>query len=160
MNRDNEILRAVRIAFGGCPRPKHFTNYTHCEECQEHDDLLRSRDVDTLSLDDIGNPGWDPICFISPAGFAYYFPALARLALDAPDERGYSYLRQLFFHLQHDGRGNERWQHCTPKQRAVVSAFLRHVIDTRAAVLDGCASADDAFHALDAWASTPDPNDA
>ena len=30
MNRDDEILRAIRIAFADCCRPEHFTDYTHC----------------------------------------------------------------------------------------------------------------------------------
>jgi len=158
VNPDNEILRAIHIAFRDCPRPEHFTDYTHCAECEEHDEVLRSRDVETLSFNEVGNAGWDPICFLSPAGFAYYLPALARLALDPPDEQGNSYLRQFLFHLQYDGRGNERWQHCTPKQRAIVVAFLHHVIDTRAEVLDGSAIADDAFLALDAWTVTPELN--
>ena len=159
MNRDDEILRAIRIAFGDCRRPPHFTNYTHCKECQEHDDVLRGHNIDTLSLDDVGNPGWDPICFISPQGFAYYFPALARLALASADDQEDQYLPQLLFHLQPDGRGNERWQYCSPEQRTAVAAFLRHAIDTRAELLDNYTRADDALLALDAWASTPKSND-
>jgi hypothetical protein len=99
VNRDDEIFQAIRAAFADCRRPEHFTNYTHCEECHEHDEVLCAHDVDTLALDDVGNPGWDPICFISPQGFAYYFPALARLALAPADDQNDQYLPQLLFHL-------------------------------------------------------------
>ncbi len=81
MTTDKEILERINQAFAASPRPEHFTNHTHCCECFEHDKLLRSRDGDTLGMNDVGNPGWDPICFISPEGFAYYLPALARLTL-------------------------------------------------------------------------------
>lgn len=37
-----------------------------------------ARDLDTLKLEDVGNLGWNPICFITPVGFRYYFPAFAR----------------------------------------------------------------------------------
>jgi hypothetical protein len=73
-----ELLGLVDRAFRSSPRPAHFTNFDHCGECAEHDELLRSRDRDTLTLDDVGNAGWDPLSFTSSAGVAYYMPALVR----------------------------------------------------------------------------------
>ena len=46
-------------------RPDHFTNYRHCEECAERDDTLRNAEIDSVGLDVLGNPAWDPICFSS-----------------------------------------------------------------------------------------------
>jgi hypothetical protein len=43
---DTEALGILDAAFGPCPRPEHFTNDKHCEECAEHDELLRNRDRD------------------------------------------------------------------------------------------------------------------
>ena len=129
MQSDSQILEAVQQAFMGCVRPAHFTNYNHCDECEEHDEVLRSRDVRTLTMKDVGNIGWDPLCFISPAGFAYYFPALARLALAEPTEQGW-YGSQLLFHLSCEGRG-ERMSACTPEQRRAVVLYLRHLVETR-----------------------------
>jgi hypothetical protein len=60
---DAEVLSALGVAFAGCERPEHFTDFQHCCECAEHDELLRSRDLDTLRVEDVGNPGWDPLCF-------------------------------------------------------------------------------------------------
>jgi len=61
---------------------------------------------DTLRIEDVGNPAWDPnLLYHTSEGFAYYFPALARLALAEPD-----YATRLvmalcyFFHLVGDGR--------------------------------------------------------
>ncbi len=54
---DAEILEQVKQVFSTAQRPEHFTNYTHCEECAEHDALLRSRDLDTLAIEDVGNVG-------------------------------------------------------------------------------------------------------
>jgi len=151
MQTDAQVLRTVKEAFATCRRPAHFTNYTHCEECAEHDELLRSRDSDSLSFDDVGNPGWDPICFVSPEGFSYYFPALARLALDGSDRTHDWYGSQLFFHLCYDGRQNSRFLACTPEQRRAVTALLRHLVETRAELADSHLATDDLFQALEIW---------
>ncbi|HXG68159.1 MAG TPA: DUF6714 family protein [Blastocatellia bacterium] len=154
MLSDAEILDAITQAFSLCERPEHFTNYTHCCECFEHDELLRSRDPETLCMDDVGNMGWDPICFISSEGFAYYFPALARLALSPPDS--YWYGPQLFWHLILDGEQNRRWQHFTPEQRRAVATLLEHLVETRAELLEDYNSTDDLFRALEIWSATDD----
>jgi len=65
------------------PKPEHFTNYRHCCECAEHDETLLAQDVNSIGIEQLGNPGWDPLCFASPDGFLYYFPALIRITLDA-----------------------------------------------------------------------------
>src|ERR687888_2561810 len=72
------------------PKPAHFTNYRHCCECAEHDAVLTASDVNSIGLEQLGNPGWDPLCFTSAEGLLYYMPALIRLTLetmDTPQER-------------------------------------------------------------------------
>jgi hypothetical protein len=78
MVSDLQIMSVIHEAFAAEPRPEHFTNYTHGCECAEHNELLRARDRETLGLEDVGNPGWDPICFVTAEGFRYYLPALVR----------------------------------------------------------------------------------
>jgi len=151
MPSDADILQKVELAFAGCHRPDHFTDYAHCEECAEHDEVLRSRDVDTLKIEDVGCPGWDPICFTTSEGFRYYFPALARLALTESDYAHGWYGTQLLFHLRGDGRKNRRFLACTPEQRLAIVQFLRHLVETRAALADSHCSTDDLFQALEIW---------
>ena len=93
-------LNAVVMAFADTPRPEHFTNYEHCDECAEYDVLFGSRTVETLTPDDMGRSGlWDPVCFLSEQGFFYYLPVLARFAC----EQGGRYcLDNLLFHLNAD----------------------------------------------------------
>ena len=154
MNRDDEILQLVRSAFGSCARPAHFTNFTHCPECKEHDDVLLAHDVDNLTREAAGCPGWDPICSCSAKGLAYYFPALARLTLAPPDNERDWYGFQLVFHLYYEGRGNKLRKYCSLDQCSAVVAFLRHIIETRAELLDSSCYTEDALLALDAWTST------
>jgi hypothetical protein len=155
MPTDADIFRTIKQAFAGCRRPDHFTEYTHCMECAEHDEVLRSHDVDTLRIEHIGNPGWDPICFISTEGFTYYFPALARLALAEPDNAHGWYGGQLLFHLCSDGRRNERLQACTPEQRRAVVEFLHHLAESRASLAESELSTDDLFQAIEIWSDEP-----
>ncbi len=144
------MLERVQQAFASCPRPDHFTDYRHCAECAEHDEVLRSRDVDTLRHEDVGNHGWDPICYISPEGFAYYFPALARLALAQPAEPYDWYGWQLLFHL---GCDQERIQVCTREQRGSVVGLLHHILETRAQLVDDYVCADALLSAIEDWSN-------
>jgi len=148
---DAEVLGELHAAFAGCERPEHFTDFRHCCECAEHDELLRSRDRDTLQLEDVGNPGWDPLCFTSAAGLLYLLPAMGRLALDAPsDERGW-YVPQLHFHLTYDGAANRILVASSTAQRHAVVRLLRHILDTRAALCDNYDCGEDLLAGLALW---------
>ena len=74
------VVEAARVF--EVKKPQHFTNHTHCCECTEHDEVLRAHDRDTIGIEQLGNPGWDPMCLCTVEGFQYYFPALVRLCLD------------------------------------------------------------------------------
>jgi uncharacterized protein DUF6714 len=135
------------------PRPGHFTNYRHCCECAEHDATLLAQDVDSIGIEHLGNPGWDPLCFTSPEGFLYYLPALIRITLatmDTPQER---YLDQLLFHLIRDGTDHALVRACSPAQRAYIAGFLEHVLTTYSAELDEGIYADDLLKAYEIWRS-------
>ena len=95
----------------------------HCEECREHNDVLRQHDADTISLSELGNPGWDPVCFISNIeGFRYYLPALIRLACGRGDEY---YLDSFLFHLN-----TERTSQLSRSEREALATFLEDLMAT------------------------------
>jgi len=141
--------QATRL-FNG-PKPEHFTNYRHCCECAEHDATLLAYDVDSIGIEQLGNPGWDPLCFASMDGLLYYLPALIRLTLETMDTPQKRYLDQLLFHLIRDGKDHELVRACSPEQRAFVAEFLAYVIDQYSAKLDGCTYADDLLKAYEMW---------
>ena len=107
-------------------KPRHFTNYKHCEECEEHDQTLLNSSIDKIGLGELGNPGWDPICFSSAIGKQYYMPSFIRLSLETMDDE--FYFGQLLFHLEADGNGNELFLSCNQEQRAFIHAFVEYVI--------------------------------
>jgi hypothetical protein len=133
------------------PKPEHFTNYRHCCECAEHDETLLACDVDSISLQQLGNPGWDPLCFASPEGFVYYVPALIRITLDTMDKPQERYLDQFLFHLIRDGKDHDLVRACSPEQRAFIAGFLEYLIDQYAAEIDECTYADDMLKVHEMW---------
>ena len=133
------------------PKPAHFTNDRHCCECAEHDATLVAYDVNSIGLEQLGNPGWDPLCFVSPEGFLYYLPALIRLTLDTMEKPQERYLDQFLFHLIRDGTDNDVVRACSPEQRTRVAAFLAYLIDQYSAELDECTYSDDMLTAYDMW---------
>jgi hypothetical protein len=151
MRTDSEVLREIDLAFGDLPRPDAFTDHPGCCECAEHDALLQDRERETLSIDDVGSQAWNPITMCTPQAFAYWFPALARLALDpAPEGRDwYGYI--ILYELRWDGPRNVRWQECTLEQRRAVTLLLEHLFETRSReiALHNCGT--ELLEALDIW---------
>jgi len=105
------------------PKPEHFTNYRHCCECAEHDETLLAYDVHTIGVEQLGNPGWDPLCFVSPEAFLYYVPALIRITLDTMEKPQDRYLDQLLFHLMRDGKDHALVRACSSAQRVFVGSI-------------------------------------
>lgn len=149
MRTDTGILNEIVAAFGKVERPEHFTNYKHCEECAEHDELLRNRDCQTLNVSDVGNPGWDPICFCSAEGIAYFMPALARIALEQPiNEYGW-YGSQLIFHLWSGGEYNAFFNYCNAQQRKAIVSLVEYFVESRTTLAEF--DADEIFQVIELW---------
>ena len=157
---DEEMLALVSRAFASVERPEHFTHYTHCCECAEHDETLRSRDVDTLTFDDLGNGSWDPMAFVSPQGFAYFLPTLARLALSDPHPTWGWLGPQLCWYLELDGRRNRRWVYFTAEQRDAVRALLEHIFDTRMDLIRDYGCEHELLRTIAVWVDRGDSDEA
>jgi len=137
MSTDAEVLQDVTRVFGGLPRPAKFTDHPGCSECEEHDETLQAHTIDSLTVNEIGGAGWNPITMCTPDAFRYWMPALARLALDPEDDTwGWSGELLIQSHLRRDGPRNDRWFACTPEERECIARFLEHVIDTRGEIIE------------------------
>ncbi len=108
------------------PRPEHFTDYLHCPECAEHDETLRKADNDSIGPAELGNPGWDPICFCHDEGKKYFMPAFIRLSLETIGNE--FYLGSLLLRLEGDGANNNLIRSCSLEQRRFITSFLEHVM--------------------------------
>jgi hypothetical protein len=130
-------------------KPAHFTDFTHCEECAEHDQTLLAADIDHIGLAELGNPGWDPLCFCHSAGLRHYLPALVRLALDTLDAE--FYLGQLLFHLETQGMDQDLWRACTPEQRRFIAHFMEYLIAQHSEVIEYNGYADEVLRVHAIW---------
>lgn len=151
MSTDNAIIQVIDNAFGDVKKPQHFTSFTHCEECADHDETLRNNTRETISLEELGNPGWDPLCFSSGEGIAYYMPSLARLALQPETSESDWYGDQLVFHLEYGGSENKLLTICNSEQRKAILALLKHIIETRTESISNYAGEDDFLRAYELW---------
>jgi hypothetical protein len=111
------------------PKPEHFTDFAHCEECLDHDLTLVNSDVDSIGFDELGHPGWDPICYVEAEGFIYYFPAFVKLCLNSNFDQ--SYISQFLFHLSYDGNSNKYALSFSAEQRDFTIKFLNHLAETK-----------------------------
>ncbi|MCP4978366.1 MAG: hypothetical protein GY931_19645 [Maribacter sp.] len=124
---EQELLNFIDSEFQNVQKPNHFTNYTHCDECETHDNTLKNKTKNTLTRKDLGNPGWDPIGFSKPQGLGYYFPVMVRYALlpDVwPDREWYG--DQILSHLSYEGVKNKFSNWCSKSQQKAVYEFLYH----------------------------------
>ena len=124
MNKE-EIKLHVELVFGGNAAPENYTNRDHCPECAEHDETLRSHTPQSIGLEQLGNPGWDPICFVLPEAFKYYFPALVRLALDSEGSNGN--LDQFLFHVTYQGEDSRFFKHFSQAEREATLEVLHYI---------------------------------
>ena len=92
-------LEEIKKMFAAESRPEAYTDYNHCEECADHNETLKNYDRYALPLEELNNPGWDPICFVTPEAFRYLFPRLCELAYGEGNEY---YLGQFLFHLENN----------------------------------------------------------
>lgn len=133
MSGDWIVSEAYR-AFSGFARPEHFTDHTHCEECAEHDETMRSRSLGEIGIHQVGNPGWSPIPLLTERAYGYVLPRLVELALNSkpyPDSFVFSYLLALTPSPEH-----RKFDYFTPDQRSIVLQSLYYIKDCMGAQIE------------------------
>jgi hypothetical protein len=140
-----DIIEQALLLFPADYRPDNFTDPGHCEECRDHNDTLLGTTREDITFNELGNPGWDPICFINEEGFKYYFPALVRLALTGYGDE--YYITQFLFHIT----WNTSCMGFTKEQSEFVVKVLEYLVENRAVELDEYAESDDVLNAAELW---------
>jgi hypothetical protein len=124
-----QIISEVKEAFGQLRRPNMFIRGTcMCEECLEHEAEMQTFTPDSLPLDKLNNPGWDPICFASNEAFAYFMPGLVKLVLEHTND----YVQQFIFHAEQP----DRLAAYTPEQAQAIAHVLDFLVIHEAKALD------------------------
>ncbi len=118
------ISAAIDRAFR-CDRPLGMVrNPAHCDECAEHEDTMQAVTPETVSLDQVGSPAWDPVCYLTDEAYRYFMPGFARLALGRGDD--YS-LDEFLSHLE-----SGRIACLDAEQCQAIAALLDHLHETMA----------------------------
>jgi hypothetical protein len=151
MRTDDAILAEIDKAFGSVTRPERFTVADGDPEAMDHEALLSSRDLETLRLEDVNRPGYNPMTECLLPGYSYYFPALARLALVPPVDPWNWYASLLLDKLRLHEDGNDFYSYCNPAQRAAVAGLLRHIVETRASTVSASLDPEDFVQCLKSW---------
>src|SRR5690242_17899206 len=124
MDKDT-ILAAIDQAFGDLPRPKTMVrNPNHCDECSDHEAVMQAVTPQTITLKEIGNIGWDPVCYLTDEAFCYFMLGFARIALAKPG----SYLFQFFLHLNYEP--SSRIDAFNREQRRAVKQLVDYIGET------------------------------
>jgi hypothetical protein len=144
-----KLIDEATQVFGKLARPEHFTDYTHCSECAEHDSTLSAHTPETITREALGHPGWDPMTFATDTGFRYFLPALIRMALTGTGDD--YYIDQFLSQVIRDGPRNCRWCACTVEERAVVLKALIWLLEERTEDVDNWLDADRLMQAIDIW---------
>ncbi len=146
MDKD-QVLADIDRVFGDLPRPEPLCrNPNHCCECAEHEEVLQSVTPQTIGLEQVGSPAWDPICYVSDAGFRYFMPGLSRLALGSGDAY---YLDQFLFHLD-----SGRVDILNEEEKKAVAQLLDHVLEAMCDEVDRNMNLNDLGRVIDKLAGT------
>ena len=151
MKRSANLIAEANRLFAA-NKPEHFTDYLHCDECAEHNETLRNSDIERIGMAELGNPGWDPICFCSAEGVKYYLPALVRLSLDTVEDD--FYFGQFLFHLENDGANNKLIKSCSSEQRTFMTQFLKFMIEQYTEEIEESFCTDDALRTYELWSGS------
>jgi len=140
-----ELISVAREIFSEDGRPAVFVDPNHCSECTEHNDTLLTHTPETISLNELGNPGWDPMCFVQESGFKYYFPAMVRLVLESNEDD--DYLSQFLFHIT----SSPNCQFFNQTQASFVVKLLQYLEDERWAQLEETGELEELLRAKELW---------
>ena len=146
-----EIINDAYRAFSSFLRPEHFTDYTHCEECAEHDATMRSCSLPDIGANQVGNPGWSPIPFLTEQAYGHVMPRLLELALNNSfnsdnDPFVFQYLLALTPTPEH-----RKLDNFTPEQARVILNSLCYIRDNMMGVIEDECCQSNLVEAITLW---------
>lgn len=146
-----KIISDLYKAFRKVPRPKHFTDYKHSEECYEHDQILLGTTLETLGPEHVGQSSYSPFPWMTARGFAHYMPRILELAIIGErNENGDLLLQDVLFYLA-PGEGTDRFKKYNKHQVAAVYSALLFAKELYAEELEDNFYDEDMEKALTYW---------
>lgn len=153
MSADQKVREEIAQAFGRVERPLRFQPDVGDREFDDYEDLLQSSTVESITRHDL-RYGWDPLTSCCGQGVAHFFPAMARIALDPPDEPWEWYGEQMLFHLTYQGQENRFLCFCDIDQRLAVIHLVEHLQQSRKELIDECLAQEQFEECVKLWRSS------
>ena len=150
MRTDQELMAEVVGAFGGVSRPARFLPDVGDYEFDEHDELLQSKTIETISRTDLRS-SWDPLTNCCAQGVAYFFPAMARICLEPTNDPWGWYAEEMLFHLTYRGTENKFIRFCGQQQRVAVMHLIEHLLETRTQYIEQSCLPEDFEECVKLW---------
>ena len=151
MDRAAIISRALEV-FAHVERPEHFTNHTHCCECQEHDEELQPFTPETITRQALGTMAWDPITFCTDQAFRYFLPGMIRITLTESGDN--NFYEQFLWHLNYVAKDRDRFKACTEEEQEVVAMALNWLLENRSREIELECASDELLSALEMWSGS------
>lgn len=150
MDRDL-LIKVAYEAFENFKRPDHFTDYTHCGECCEHDEVMRSKPLSEIGAEEFGSEGWSPIPFLTDEAYGYVLPRLIEHTLtngenSCGDPFVFQYL--LAINPSSDYRDFDQF---TKEQVSVIRESLHYIKNNMMIVIENECCEDSLNAALEKW---------
>ena len=146
IDRGSEVFQSAR--------PSGFINCS-CLECREHEATLSKTDVSSLTMKEVGRPGWSALCMASVDGKKHFLPAMIRLAL-SEKHAGDALEMLLLITSGIHGDDGRLLEACNPSQRHFVRDFLAYFIDRKTDLIDRYELADEVLAAHALWSKEAD----
>lgn len=87
MDTTNEPVARLYFAISDSAGPPFFTNYEHCLKCAEHNETMSNVDLTSLTGQEIGCIGWEPLSFLTAEALANFMPRLLEPALEGERDK-------------------------------------------------------------------------
>ena len=126
MNLEQLIANAYQV-FSEIEKPQHSTNYSHCEECAEYDEMLSTVEKRDLSIEQIGTVCWGPVPFLTPEATAYYIPRLIELAAEGVENKDLEPYFNQFINTVCEGPSGRQYSLFGDVHRRAVASVLIYI---------------------------------
>jgi hypothetical protein len=146
-----DIIATTYEVFSDVERPMDFTEKDHCEECEEHNEIMNKATLRGLTATDMGGLGWSPLSFLTPEAFAYFMPRLLELGLNGElDKHNEPFLFHLLLNLTPTER-LDRFADFSPAQCRAVLEILELTKDRHEKILKKHCYLNDMEDAISYW---------
>jgi hypothetical protein len=147
----DQVIEKLYKEFSVYKRPAHFTDYKHCDECEEHDETMRRATLETLCSEHLGCIGYAPFSFLTEEGFAHYLLRIIELAaIGELNKFGEPFVLQVALQLC-PTNNYDRFSRYTKSQCKAVYDALCHTNATQYEALSEYCYISDMENAIEYW---------